>query len=181
MDIRAEAKDPEPGKITIKDHVIAQMSTDPDVEFIVDDDRAHEIADVIVIGKASVTGTRNVRLVHCKFSSGDKPGARVEDLYDVLGQAGRSVIWAQAEQFTKRLTERLNAGSRVTHGDETTLKSLLTVWLEIPPALRWTIAVAQPGLHAARVNKTRNVKVMLNDVLDWVSQHEIEFRVFAHT
>ncbi|WP_158852087.1 hypothetical protein [Saccharothrix deserti] len=45
---------------------------------------------------------------------------------------------------------------------------------------RHTIIVVQPGLRASAVNTTRNIKVMLTDVLDWISQHDAEFRVIAH-
>ena len=45
-----------------------------------------------------------VRLYHCKFSSADTPGARVGDLYEVCGQAQRSIRRCERPQ---RLIDRL--------------------------------------------------------------------------
>jgi superfamily II DNA or RNA helicase len=59
--------------------------------FIIDDDDAGESADIVAIEESEDTIT--VTLWHCKYSSGATPGNRVRDLYDVCGQAQKSVKW----------------------------------------------------------------------------------------
>lgn len=49
-----------------------------------------------------------IRLVHCKYSHGDAPGARVADLYEVCGQAQKSIMWRRSDlrPFFKTLEDR---------------------------------------------------------------------------
>jgi hypothetical protein len=181
VDIKAEAKKPRPGKRTIKDYMIEQFTQDPAVEYIVDDDRAGEVADLVVVHTPDVTGMRNINLVHLKYSNEDTPGTRVADLYEVLGQAGRGVVWLQLDALARRLSERLESGSRVVTGDTEQFGRLLEEWGTTPTATSWSITVVQPGLRGAKANSKRNIKIMLSDILDWVSQHVAEFRVIAHS
>jgi len=51
-----------------------------------------------------------VLLVHCKFSSEPKPGARIEDLYDVCGQAMKM---NRAKSIPDQLARRSCDGSRI--------------------------------------------------------------------
>lgn len=180
VDVRAETSPPRVGMTNIINHVIGQLSTNPDVEFVVNDDRAHEIADVIVIERPDTSGTRSITLVHCKFSSEDHIGARVGDLYEVLGQAGRCVKWLYAAHFARRLLHRLVTGSEVAHGDDAAVVELLTRWQSNPEPVRWKVAVVQPGLRASQINTATNIKIMLTDVLEWIAQHDAPFQVIAH-
>jgi superfamily II DNA or RNA helicase len=59
--------------------------------FIIDDDDTGESADVVAIEETN--DTIIVWLWHCKYSSGSEPGHRVADLYEVCGQAQKSVKW----------------------------------------------------------------------------------------
>lgn len=59
--------------------------------FIIDDDDAGESADIVAIEESEDTIT--VTLWHCKYSSGAAPGNRAKDLYEVCGQAQKSVKW----------------------------------------------------------------------------------------
>lgn len=64
-------------------------------DVILDDDGSGEIADVVAL---RVEGdTLVIRLVHCKYSHGETPGARVADLYEVCGQAQKSVMWRRSD------------------------------------------------------------------------------------
>lgn len=180
VDIKAEAKDPRPGKMTIKAYVIEQFSHNAEVEYVIDDDRAGEIADLVVVHKPGSNGIRQIELVHLKYSSEDKPGARVADLYEVLGQAGRCVAWFQIDAVARRLLERLESGSYVAAGDPDQLRHLLAEWSSVPEPASWSVTVVQPGLSGAKANTKRNVKIMISDVLDWVSQHDAEFRMITH-
>ncbi len=59
--------------------------------FIIDDDDTGESADVVAIEETAEEIT--VHLWHCKYSGGPEPGQRVRDLYEVCGQAQKSVKW----------------------------------------------------------------------------------------
>ena len=82
-------------------------------EVIVDDDGAGEIADIVALrteGRHLV-----VLLVHCKYSSEDQPGARVEDLYDVCGQTAKSARWRREDA---QVMSRTSSGGPARNSDE---------------------------------------------------------------
>lgn len=73
--------------------------------FIIDDDDAGESADIVAIEESEDTIT--VTLWHCKYSSGATPGNRAKDLYEVCGQAQKSVKWTWSfANLVAHLTER---------------------------------------------------------------------------
>ena len=57
-----------------------------------DDDASGEAADIIGI-RCADDRVMKLCLVHCKFSSGDAPGARVDDMYTLCGQGQKCVRW----------------------------------------------------------------------------------------
>jgi hypothetical protein len=117
-----------------------------------DDDETGEAADVIAIRVES--DRLIVRFLHCKYSHGANPGARVSDLYEVCGQAQRSVYWkGQPEELIAHMlhreSRRVTRGgvSRFERGNAKQLKAIgkrtrfLRAHLEI--------AIVQPGLLRA--------------------------------
>ena len=68
--------------------MIQQLAADADWEVIVDDDGTGEIADIVMLQRDG--RLLDVVLAHCKFSGADNPGARLNDLYQVCGQAMKS-------------------------------------------------------------------------------------------
>lgn len=79
---------------------------EPGWDLIIDDDGAGEIADVVAIRLED--NELVVRLVHCKYSHGATAGARVADLYEVCGQAQKSIMWRRSDMrpFFKTLVDR---------------------------------------------------------------------------
>ena len=178
-DLRKESKPGRNGMINIKTYAVNQYKLNPDVAFIVDDDRAGEIADLIVIGRARPDTARSVTLVHCKYTS-KAPGVRAEDLYEVVAQASRSVNWLDGSRLAARLTDRLRSGSRILHGEPAGLDELFGQWQTGAGRITWTIAIVQPGLVSGKVNSSSNVKTMLSDTLENVAQFGAESEVFGH-
>lgn len=86
----------------------AQLLMDEQDEWdvVIDDDGSGEIADLVAmrIDQAGLL----ICLVHCKFSSSETPGRRVGDLYELCGQAQKSVMWRRADlvPFFKTLDAR---------------------------------------------------------------------------
>ena len=131
-----------------------QLRADEDFDVLLDDDRAGEAADLVGL---AIRGTElHVTLVHCKYSSQSTTGARVNDLYDLCGQAMRGAKWRQ--QGTLPLLRHLDrraqaafARTGVSPYEVGTIGDLFRI-RELAPQLRprFHTVLAQPGLSAAR-------------------------------
>ncbi|MPM53590.1 hypothetical protein SDC9_100358 [bioreactor metagenome] len=85
--------------------LISEMRENGVYSIVFDDDGPGEIADVIGIREQE--RTVRIDLFHCKFSSEDTPGARLLDLYEVCGQAEKSVKWrGKAVEMIGRMENR---------------------------------------------------------------------------
>lgn len=98
-----------------------------------------------------------VDLYHCKFSGGDTPGARIDDMYVVCGQAQRSVMWLHNKDrrtdlfvhLLKREAGRVDSGraSRLEVGTNDRLVQIRDLSRTCAVALR--VFIVQPGLSKA--------------------------------
>lgn len=125
-------------------------------DVIFDDDGAGEVADVVALRRSGRTLT--VDLYHCKYSSAVAPGSRVEDLYEVCGQAQKSVRWAERfdellHHLRRREADRQRRGSatRFEQGSMTILISLIGQWREMRP--EFSVTIVQPGYSRAKAAK----------------------------
>jgi len=101
INIRKESQGAQRDADSIQADAIRVLRETRDFEIIFDDDDANEIADIVCLkreGKELV-----IELQHCKFSSADAAGARVKDLYEVCGQAQKSIKWR--ERIPKMIKE----------------------------------------------------------------------------
>ena len=103
--IKVESQTKEKLQDSIQCRAIAEIKNEQ-WDVVLDDDGTGEIADIVAL-RIDEDGLL-VRLVHCKFSHGDKPGARIDDLYDVCGQAQKSVMWRRNDlkPFFRTLDDR---------------------------------------------------------------------------
>jgi hypothetical protein len=130
---------------------------------IVDDDGKGEAADVVAIrlvGDVAAPSEIDVEFYHCKFSRGALPGRRIEDLYELCGQAQKSIWWMyspekRTELFThllRRVARDREAGmSRYEVGDDELLQTIREMSHLCPVSLR--IYIVQPGLSKANVTR----------------------------
>ena len=128
-------------------------------EILFDDDGAGEAADIVGISLDSQSHPRliTVDLYHCKFSGGDTPGARIDDMYVVCGQAQRSVMWLHNKDrrtdlfvhLLKREAGRVDSGraSRLEVGTNDRLVQIRDLSRTCAVALR--VFIVQPGLSKA--------------------------------
>jgi hypothetical protein len=124
-------------------------------DVVFDDDRSGEVADIVAVRESA--GELQVMLTHCKWVPGGVPRAQVADLYEVCGQAQRSVTWRHnasrmLERLLRRARDRVAAGRAAgfMDGDHAALARLADrAWL-LRPA--FTVAIAQPGLKASDVS-----------------------------
>lgn len=116
---RTESQGEERTVGTIQHTVIQQLQADASYAVIFDDDGAGEAADIVAIKIVETEAIKciEVEFYHLKYAGGD-PGARVGDLYEVCGQAQKSVHWMRngakrTELFVhllKRNASRIDAG-----------------------------------------------------------------------
>ena len=105
IDIRTESQGKERRTDSIQYAVIQRLRVRELSRHLFDDDGPGEVADVVAIRRAGQT--LNIELYHCKYSSAAAPGARVHDLYEVCGQAHKSVRWAERlNEFLHHLRRR---------------------------------------------------------------------------
>ncbi|MDZ4178692.1 MAG: DEAD/DEAH box helicase family protein [Coriobacteriia bacterium] len=143
---------------SVQHRVIAHVSSIADWDIVMDDDGSGEVADVVAL---RVDGdTLRVFLVHCKYVAGGRPRAQVADLYEVCGQAQKSVIWRRngfstlIENLIRRERGRVRRGADgFVVGTAEKLYELHDMCRMLKPIL--TIAVAQPGVAKAQVSQAQ--------------------------
>jgi superfamily II DNA or RNA helicase len=170
VNIRREKQGPNRDPATVQARAAAWLIGLDDWDVVIDDDDSGEIADLVAIRDA---GDRMiVALVHCKFSSEDKPGARVEDLYEVCGQAHRSAHQRQhvdemVDNLIRRERKRASRGrTGLLVGDDDALLGLQDVARRRRASFR--IAIAQPGLSKEKA--TDNILRLLAAADVYVSE-----------
>lgn len=151
INIKKESQGRDKDPKSIQHRVIAALKASTKYCLIFDDDGSGEIADVIAIQEDALGKRLIFELYHCKYSTEATPGARVKDLYEVCGQAEKSVKWvkdshALLTRLRKRNNIRIqkNATSRYEQGDNEltyTLKNKLKVY-----SCEYRIYIVQPGV-----------------------------------
>lgn len=129
-----------------------------DYSFIFNDDGAGEIADLVAIRESR--DAIHVDLYHCKYCPKKEgvaqPGARVEDVYEVCGQASRSVKWLHThEKFFDRLMFRYQKSlpkgfQRILKGDPKDLELLRNKCHDHEMIFKFVIV--QPAISAAKIS-----------------------------
>ncbi len=132
-------------------------------DVIFDDDDPGEAADVVAIKVSEESDKQkwiDVEFYHCKFSK-ETPGGRIKDLYEVCGQAQKSIRWMErhdknVELFTHLLRREPKKGkrrnaTRYEKGDQDELiriRQMSEIW-----PVRLKIFVVQPGVSKEKVSK----------------------------
>ena len=155
IDLKLESQGDSRDSASIQYRTIETLSDETDWDLIIDDDGSGELADVVCLRRQG--DTLNVMLAHCKYSSQPTPGARIDDLYDVCGQAMKmNRAKSIPDQLVTRLYRREQARqaqgrSRIIKGD------LLTLAEAVAEAryreLNVTVAVVQPGMSASKASE----------------------------
>ena len=100
VDITKESQGKTKDQKSIQARVICELKR-RDYVMIVDDDGKGEAADIVAIrfvGDKSSPESIDVEFYHCKYSQKATPGRRINDLYEVCGQAHKSVLWMLSPQ-----------------------------------------------------------------------------------
>jgi hypothetical protein len=133
--------------------MISDPAWDRTYQIVFDDDAPGECADVV--GITIKEGKLIVDLFHCKHSRA-KLGNRIKDLYEVCGQAQRSIKWRDdVDRFVQHLLNRekrrmkVHNVSRFERGDFKQLVGIRGEARALVPEFR--IFVVQPGISKASI------------------------------
>ena len=124
-------------------------------DVVIDDDGPNELADVVALRRDE--GYLEAHLVHCKHSARPSKGARIEDLYEVCGQASKSVGKRResgllVEHLIRREALRQKRGlSGFEAGTPTDLYEIADQMRTLQ--LKLTIVIVQPGLSADKASR----------------------------
>ena len=150
VNIRKESwgKERDPG--TVQGHMMSRVQQD-DWEIIIDDDGSGEVADIVCMSRTD--DALSIELIHCKFSSENQPGRRIEDLYELAGQAQRSAgLRRNVDQLFQRLIRRergrgVRGRTGFVRGSIADLQRIFEISDQLRLSLR--ITLAQPGMSAS--------------------------------
>jgi superfamily II DNA or RNA helicase len=156
VDIRVESQGTQRRAEAIQAKVIRQILIGDD-DLVFDDDGKGEAADIVtvkVVGGFEAPTRLDIGFYHCKYAHGAEPGARLEDLYELCGQAQKCVTWMsspekQRDLFThllRRNSLRLGRGqtTRFERGDIALLSTIREISSSCEVSLR--VFIVQPGL-----------------------------------
>ena len=190
VDIRKESQGQQKEADSIQAKVIATLKNG-DYDMIIDDDGKGEAADVVTIklvGDPTAPSRIEVEFYHCKYSLADVAGRRIEDLYEVCGQAQKSIAWMSSHDkrtdlFTHLLRrearrQEAEGASRYEKGDGELLLTIREMSRLCPVSLR--INIVQPGLSKAQA--TREQLELLSVTETYLMEtYRLSFGVIANT
>jgi superfamily II DNA or RNA helicase len=134
---------PEPGRLKSIFEVLQDRLTASDSTVVFNDDGSGEVADYVTL-KRQLDESTIACLHHCKAAlQRPVPGNRVEDLYEVTGQAVKSVRFNDPQLLRSHLLRRLGRDSqRLVKGLRADIESLLRDGVQ----LQFQAVLVQPGV-----------------------------------
>jgi len=155
INLRKESEGPDRHEDSIQYRAISNIIDDFDVVF--NDDGTGEAADVIGLRQDSNDNIL-LLLLHCKFSLDDKPGARVDDLYQVCGQAQKCIRWKHgglgrliAHMKTRQNKWQPLGKTRFIKGNMSGLRRIEKLSRRMK--MSFEVRIVQPGLSKSRVSE----------------------------
>lgn len=153
VNIRKESQGLNRDPDSIQARVIHKLLEEKSYDIVFDDDDKNEVADIVCLKRTDTDLI--IDLYHCKYSSSDSAGARLDDLYEVCGQSQKSVRWRErVGQLLSHLRERegrrkASGGlSRLQSGTAQKLVELIKAEYLLMP--RVSINIVQPGVSKSK-------------------------------
>lgn len=154
IDITKESMGVHQEKNTVQYRVFSDIEVLYDV--IVNDDGPGEAADLIALKQLDKEIILD--LYHCKFSSQPHPGRRLNDLYEICGQAQRCVRWKHVGlpylYFHIKHREGkwvVGKSSRFLKGNMAQMAALKNMSRGMP--VKFKVHIVQPGVSASRITE----------------------------
>lgn len=142
-------KDSSDKRVSIQDALYKILDTDEKFKYIIYDHGSGEMADYITIHETD--NELIVELYHVKKMGSSSYNNSVGDVYEVSGQAIKSVTWfATKGKLIEKFTSRHNAGHcSVKKGGE--FKDMIKELKASGKVLRGSICIVQPGIKKSQV------------------------------
>jgi superfamily II DNA or RNA helicase len=156
VDIHVESQGPTRRPDSIQAYAVTALLGEGDWDIVIDDDGKGEVADLV--GLQLDDDGLLIKLVHCKYAHGAAPGSRLDDLYEVCGQASKSVSWRRSDMvpFFGYLDRRARQKQQRT-GVSPFLVGNERAFYRLQDEAqvrkrRLEVVIAQPGLSAGAVS-----------------------------
>lgn len=154
-DIRVESQGIERNPLSIQHRVISELRR-RQFSVLFDDDDQGESADVV--GVRENDDHIEVEFWHCKFSLDSTPGHRIKDLYELCGQAQKSIRWLEKPRdlFTHlmRREPRRRQTREATRYEVGSIVDLMRIREKATSQrLRLQVFIVQPGLSKAAATR----------------------------
>lgn len=159
VNIREESQGEQKATGNIQHKVITELQN-KDFDIIFDDDSSGEAADLITVKVDDIAKKLTVELYHLKYSHDENAGARISDLYEVCGQAQKSVFWKGKGGFElfrhmiQRESRRVSNGNN-TRFEKGTIENLALIKEKSKRFYKtdFKIYIVQPGLSRDRASE----------------------------
>lgn len=164
------------GKVSIQDTLQDILLKDPENKYVLYDHGSGEMADYIAIQEDE--NKLIVRFYHVKKKSAVNFNSSVEDIYDVAGQAVKSIIWLTTKgRFIDKISERHRGGNcRLLNGDyndfikelRSTIKQITGYIVIVQPSLSKTVpmpdkiqeVLASASSYISRAGKVKGLEIL---------------------
>lgn len=164
VDLSKESQHVEPLVINSIQYKVIQELKKLDFDIIYDDDYSGEIADIITIKEYQ--NKIDIQFYHLKFAKDGKINARVDNFYEVCGQAQKSINWKhkKGREFFEHLLRREvkvrgeYERSRLEKGTKSELERLLTIAKNSKP-MNFEVFIVQPSL--SKNNTSESILTLL--------------------
>lgn len=164
VDLSKEAQGVVPLRTDSIQYATIQKLIAEDYDIIYDDDYSGEIADVITIKEFDKK--IDVQFYHLKFAKDGNVNTRIDNFYEVCGQAQKSIHWKhkKGSEFFEHLLKRKtkvrtgNERSRIEKGSSDDLERLLTIAKNKKP-VNFEVFIVQPSL--SKQNVSDNIMTLL--------------------
>lgn len=170
IDIKKESQTAQKFVDSIQYRVIQHLKGLEKYDVIFDDDDSGEIADVVCI--ESKDNSINIDLFHCKFSRENEPGTRIADLYEVCGQAEKSIKWcADYKQIIDHMKRRelVSRGGRDTRIEVGSLPKIMEIKNRMRALpVKMSITIVQPGVDSKNISS--DMATLLNGTASYLSE-----------
>ena len=183
IDLEKEAQKIDPKITTSIQYRCIELLKQSDYDIIYDDDYSGEIADVIAIKLEA--DKMLVDLFHLKYAKDGLVSSRIDNLYEVCGQAQKSVHWKfkESKEFVDHLLRRKTKRrkgkecSRIEKGTEDDISKLMTL-AKRKVGMEFKIHIVQPAI--TRNNITQDQLTLLAVTDNYLKAKAISFKVIGN-
>ncbi|MGE6397942.1 DEAD/DEAH box helicase [Chryseobacterium scophthalmum] len=183
VDLSNEAQGVLPLKKESIQYKVIQELKNNDLDIIYDDDYSGEIADVITIKESD--SEINIQFYHLKFAKDGLVNTRIDNFYEVCGQAQKSIHWKHKSglEFFQHLLRREtkvkngNERSRLEKGTKEDLERLLGIAKNRKP-MNFEIFIVQPSL--SKQNTSESILTLLGVTSNYLKEvADIDLKVIV--